>query len=128
MKNFSNLLKIIFLLALIGGTAGLSFTLVSRHLQTQEKQKVEQAKNFLDQKKYPAAIAVYDELLEKDTAQAHLLWISRGYAWAGLGKYNEMLQSCSNAAELEPKEALAWNCRGEALYNLDQDEAALKKL
>ncbi len=124
--NFSKFLNVIFLLALISGTAWLSFTLVSKHLKTQEKQKVEQAKNLLDQKKYPAAIAVYDQLLASGEAQAYLLWLNRGYALSGLAKYGEMLQSCSEATKIEPQAALAWNCRGEALYNLGQYQAALK--
>ena len=114
------------MLALISGTAGLSFTLVSRHLETQEKQKVEQANNLLEQKKYFEAIAVYDQLLESDTPQASWLWLNRGYAWLRLAKYDEMLQSCSNATKIDPQVALAWNCRGEALYHLNKLKAALK--
>lgn len=124
--NFSKLFEIVFLLALIGGSAGLSFTLVSRHLETQGKQKVEQAKNLLDREKYHEAIAAYDQLLEDDPTQSHLLWINRGFAWLGLGNYDEMLQSCSKAAKIKPQEALAWNCRGEALYSLSRPKAALE--
>ena len=113
-------------MALIGGTAWLSFTLVGNHLKTQEKHKTGLARNLLDQKKYHEAIAVYDRLLASGAAQAHLLWLNRGYAWSGLTKYGEMLQSCSEATKIAPQAALAWNCRGEALYNLGQYQAALK--
>ena len=114
------------MLGLIGGTAGLSFTLVRNHLETQEQQKVEQAQNLLDQKKYTEAIAIYDQLLESKPNQAQLLWINRGFAWLGLGKYDEMLQSCSNATAIKPQSALAWNCRGEALHNIGRPKAALE--
>ena len=36
-----------------------------------------------------------------------------------------MLQSCSTATLIKPQAPLAWNCRGEALYYLDQLETAL---
>ncbi len=124
-SNSSRLFKIIISLLFIAGTTGLGFNLIAKYYQVKEIQKIQQANNLLEQKKYAAAIAAYDSLLQTDTDQTDLLWINRGYAWSGLNQYDEMLQSCSTATLIEPQAPLAWNCRGEALYYLGQPETAL---
>ena len=125
-SNFSRLLKIIIFLLFIGGITGLGLDLRTKYFKMQEIQKIKQAKDLLGQKKYTAAIAAYDRLLQTETAQPHLLWINRGYAWSGLNQYDEMLKSCVNASSIKPQAPLAWNCRGEALYYLGQPNTALE--
>lgn len=125
-SNFYRLCKFIILFLFIGGATRLGLDLITKHRQVQEIQKIQQANKLLEQKKYTKAIAAYDRLLQTDTIHPHLLWINRGYAWSGLNRYDEMLQSCSAATLMEPKAPLAWNCRGEALYYLEQPEVALK--
>ena len=121
-KNFSTWVKIIILLVCLGGITGLGFYLRDKYRQIQQTQH---ADNLLAQNKYSAAIVAYDRLLQINTAQAHLLWINRGYAFLGLKQYERMRQSCSQATSIEPEAALAWNCRGEALYYLKRDREAM---
>ena len=127
-SNFSRLFKIIIFLLLIGGITGLGLDLRTKYVKIQEIQKIQQAKNLLGQKKYTAAIAAYDRLLQTETAQPDLLWINRGYAWFGLNQYDKMLQSCIRGSLINSQAPLAWNCRGEALYYLGQPDAALEAL
>lgn len=127
-SNSSRLFKLIISLLFIAGMTKLGFDLMAKYHQVKEIQKIEQANNLLEQKKYAAAIAAYDSLLQTDTNQTDLLWVNRGYAWLGLNQYDEMLQSCSTATLIEPQASLPWNCRGEALYYLDQPKTALKAL
>lgn len=127
-SNFSRLFKTIIFLLFIGGITGLGLDLRTKYVKIQEIQEIQQAKDLLEQKKYTAAIAAYDRLLQTETAQTHLLWINRGYAWSGLNQYNKMLQSCTTASIINPQAPLAWNCRGEALYYLGQPNAALEAL
>ena len=127
-SNFSRLFKIIIFLLFIGGITGLGLDLRTKYVKIQEIEKIQQAKDLLEQKKYTAAIAAYERLLQTETAQTHLLWINRGYAWSGLNQYDKMLHSCTTASIIKPQASLAWNCRGEALYYLGQPDAALEAL
>ena len=121
-NNFSQWVKIIVLLVCLGGMAGLGFYFKDRYRQIQQ---IQQADRLLAQKNYSAALSTYNQLLQTDIAKPHLLWVNRGYAFFGLNKYDDMLQSCSQAIAIA-ETALAWNCRGEALYRLQQDREALE--
>lgn len=79
---------------------------------------------LLQQKSFEQAIAEYNRLLNIDSNYFQA-WTNRGYALAGLQKYEEMRQSCSTATIIEPKAVYAWNCQGEALHNLKREEEAL---
>ena len=127
-SNFSRLFKIIIFLLLIGGITALGLDLRTKYVKMQEIRKIQQAKDLLEQKKYTAAIAAYNRLLQTETTQPDSLLINRGYAWLGLIQYDEMLQSCVDASLINPQAPLAWNCRGEALYYLGQPDAALEAL
>lgn len=120
--NFSRLVKIIALLLCTGGIL-FGFNLVVRYFRLQQLQE---ASRLLAQKEYSAAVTAYDELLQTDVARPHILWINRGYALAGLNRYDDMLQSCMMATKVHPQAAMAWNCRGEALYHLGRDETAVE--
>ena len=122
-NNFSKWVKIVVLLVCLGGITGLGFYLKDRSRQIQQ---IKQADRLLAKKNYSAAIDAYNQILQTDIPQAHLLWINRGYAFFGLNKYDRMLQSCSEAVAIKPETALAWNCRGEALYSLKRDKEALE--
>jgi tetratricopeptide (TPR) repeat protein len=124
-KNFSILIKVIVLLLCIGGINWLGIFFTNQYYQTRQSQ---QAKDWLAQRKYHAAIAAYDQLLKTKSRQQHLFWTNRGYAMLGLNRYNDMLQSCYEATLIKPKSALAWNCRGEALYYLTEYDQALQAL
>ncbi len=123
--NSFRMTKIITLTSLIifGGLAGLGFNLVTKYFQLQ---KFKQANQLLAQNNHSEAVLAYNELLPTHIAKYEQLWINRGYAFSGLQKYNQMLQSCSSATSINPQAALAWNCQGEALYHLEKYEAALK--
>ncbi|MEM7591005.1 MAG: tetratricopeptide repeat protein [Cyanobacteria bacterium P01_A01_bin.83] len=125
-SNLSKLLKVTFILLFVGGIAGLGVDLSKKYVKWQQMQKVNQANDLLAQEKYAAAIAAYDQLLQTNSEQAHLLWINRGYAWLGLNEYDQMQQSCSTATVIKPQASLAWNCHGEALYRLGQNQQALQ--
>ena len=107
----------------LGGITGLSFYLKDRYRQIQQ---IQQANRLMAQKNYSAAIDAYNQVLQTDVPQAHLLWIDRGYAFFGLNRYDQMLQSCSQAVAIKPEAAWGWNCRGEALYNLKRNREALE--
>ena len=105
----------------MGGAIKLGLSLTTKYDRVQQ---IRQANRLLDRQEYSAAISAYDRLLQTDIEKPHLLWINRGYAWSGLKDYQQMLQSCSTATQIEPQAAFAWNCRGEALYHLEQYDAA----
>ena len=52
-------------------------------------------------------------------------WLSRGLAKFRLGQYEEALEDCSQALELDPKNASAYVIRGEAKGRLGQHKEAL---
>ena len=105
----------------MGGAIKLGLSLTTKYDRVQQ---IRQANRLLDRQEYSAAISAYDRLLQTDIEKPHLLWINRGSAWSGLKDYQQMLQSCSTATQIEPLAAFAWNCRGEALYHLEQYDAA----
>ena len=117
----------IVILALVGfgSLSWLGLNLMTQNTQIQQFQK---ANNLLAQKKYTEAIAIYDELLEIEVGQKHLVWINRGYALAGLDRYQQMWKSCNNATTIDSQFALGWNCQAEALYYQQKYPAALKAL
>lgn len=78
----------------------------------------------LSDREYAEAVATYDRLLAKD-ANYYQAWTNRGYALAGLEKYEEMLESCRAATLIEPTATYAWNCQGEALHNLQRPAEAI---
>ena len=79
---------------------------------------------LLSQKQYKKAVAQYNRLLNTDS-NYYQAWTNRGYALAGLGEYEKMLESCSSATIVAPKAVYAWNCQGEALFNLNRYEEAI---
>jgi len=52
-------------------------------------------------------------------------WNEKGIALAELGKYEEALEACNKATEIDPQYAEAWNIKGIALCNLGRHEEAL---
>ncbi|MEM8723466.1 MAG: tetratricopeptide repeat protein [Cyanobacteria bacterium P01_G01_bin.39] len=83
-----------------------------------------QGNELLKQKSFSQAMAQYNRLLNLDSNYFQA-WTNRGYALAGLQKYEEMQQSCSTATIIEPTAVYAWNCRGEALHNLQRYTEAI---
>ena len=79
---------------------------------------------LLKQKSFAAAIDSYNELLKIDSNYFQA-WTNRGYALAGLQKYEAMRESCSAATIIDPTAVYAWNCQGEALHNLKRDTEAI---
>ena len=79
---------------------------------------------LLKQKSYSAAIEEYNKLLNLDSNYFQA-WTNRGYALAGLQKYEAMRESCSTATIIDPTAVYAWNCQGEALHNLQRDTEAI---
>ncbi|MEM9507818.1 MAG: tetratricopeptide repeat protein [Cyanobacteria bacterium P01_E01_bin.35] len=83
-----------------------------------------QGNELLQQKSFTQAMAQYNQLLHVDSNYFQA-WTNRGYALAGLQKYEEMQESCSTATIIEPTAVYAWNCRGEALHNLQRYNQAV---
>lgn len=79
---------------------------------------------LLKQKSFTEAIVQYNLLLNINSNYFQA-WTNRGYALAGLQKYEEMRESCSTATIIEPTAVYAWNCRGEALHNLQRYPQAI---
>ena len=84
----------------------------------------QKANQSLKQKSYDRAIVEYDRLLDRDS-NYHEAWTYRGYAFAGLQRYQEMQESCSTATIIESNAVYAWNCRGEALFHLRRNIEAI---
>ena len=123
--KFSRLLTIVFFLLAIVGLGSIGFNLIATYLQTKQISQIQEANNFLAQKKYSSAVAAYDQLLESNSAESYILWANRGSALLGLKEYQTALRSCSKATSIYQRADLAWNCRGEALFYLGQYDAAL---
>ncbi|MCC0175565.1 tetratricopeptide repeat protein [Waterburya agarophytonicola K14] len=122
-RNFWGSIKVITLLVCASGVAWFGIGLVGKQQQVEQ---FERANDLLVQQKYSSAITAYDRLLATNIVKHHLIWINRGYAFLGLNRYQEMLQSCSTATLIEPEAATGWNCQGEALYYLKQYPDALQ--
>ena len=122
-QNYFKSITVIALTVCASGIAWFGWNLRSEYRQTQQLRK---ANNLLEKKEYNSAIAAYDRLSTADLTTNHFIWINRGYAFLGLNRYQDMLESCSTATSIEPNAALAWNCRGEALYYLEQYQEAFK--
>ena len=114
------LIGLVVLLA-IAGALSVVFNIFLKRL---EGKIFQQGNELFNKGIYSEAIAKYDELLKND-GNYYQAWTNRGYALAGLGKYDRMLESCFSATIVEPEATYAWNCQGEALYNLKQYEEAL---
>jgi tetratricopeptide (TPR) repeat protein len=84
----------------------------------------EQSNDLLHKGKYQQALAIYNKILNIDS-NYYEAWTNRGYAFAGIQQYNQMLESCSAANIIEPRAVYSWNCQGEALHNLKQYDKAI---
>jgi tetratricopeptide (TPR) repeat protein len=116
--NLKNLLLLITLIGL------LSILLNNIAKRIAVKTAFQQGNEFLKQKSYSKAVEEYNQLLKIDSNYFQA-WTNRGYALAGLQEYEAMRESCSTAAIINPAAVYAWNCQGEALHNLRQDQKAI---
>lgn len=119
----SRLIKIITLLVCAGGAVWFGVGFFNEY---REVRRFKEADKLLAKQEYAKAIEAYDRLLTANVDRNHLIWINRGYAFLGLDQYQQMLHSCSTATLIDPDAALAWNCQGEALYYLNQNQNSLK--
>lgn len=111
------------LILLSGSLLWLGFNLIAKYRQINQ---FYQANQLWQTKNYQQAVAAYDRLLQNQASnRPHQLWINRGYALAGLKRYDAMLHSCSAATAIKPNAPLGWNCQGEALYYLEKYEPAI---
>ncbi|MGD9779610.1 tetratricopeptide repeat protein, partial [Methanomethylovorans sp.] len=53
-------------------------------------------------------------------------WDQKGYALNALGRYEEALQACDKAIEIDPNYLYAWSHKGFALYGLGRYDEALQ--
>ena len=120
-NNRLNLKNILLLFTFVGLLSFLFNNVAQRMAVRIAFQK---GNELLKQKLYDRAIDEYDRLLDRDS-NYHEAWTYRGYALAGLEKYQEMGESCSTATIIESNAVYAWNCRGEALYNLGKNQEAI---
>ena len=120
-NNPFKLKNILLLLTLIGL---LSIFISNITKLTTVKFAFQQGNEFLKQKSFNEAIEQYNKLLNIDSNYFQA-WTNRGYALAGIKKYEEMRDSCSTATIIEPSAVYAWNCLGEALHNLQKYEEAV---
>lgn len=121
-NNRFSQLKNVLLLLTFAGLLFLLFNNIAKRLSV--RVAFWRGNQLLKQKLYEQAITQYDRLLDRDS-NYHEAWTNRGYALAGLQRYQEMLESCSTATIIESKALYAWNCRGEALYNLGRNQEAI---
>ena len=112
-------------IAIVLTSVGL-LTIIINNLAQARAVKVafQKGNELLKQKSFTEAIAQYDRLLKIDSNYFQA-WTNRGYALAGLKKYEEMRESCAAATVIEPTAVYAWNCQGEALHNLERSSEAV---
>ena len=114
--NWLNIKNLLLLLALLG-LFGISLNNISKRITV--RKSFQQGNELLKQKSFTEAVNEYNKLLNIDSNYFQA-WTNRGYALAGLQKYEQMRQSCSTATIINPEAVYAWNCQGEALHNLKQ--------
>jgi tetratricopeptide (TPR) repeat protein len=119
--SWLNLKNLLLFLTLIGLLSIFSNNIFKR---ITVKTTFEQGNELLKQKFYNEAVEKYNKLLNIDSNYFQA-WTNRGYALAGLQKYEEMRESCSTASIINPAAVYAWNCQGEALHNLQRDKEAI---
>ncbi|MGF1590674.1 MAG: tetratricopeptide repeat protein [Pleurocapsa sp.] len=119
--SFFRLKNLVILLTLIG-LLTIFFNNLARRMSV--RLAFQKGNELLKQKSFSEAVDEYNRLLKLDSNYFQA-WTNRGYALAGLQKYEQMRQSCLTATIIEPTAVYAWNCQGEALYNLKLNEQAL---
>lgn len=117
-SSFKNILLLLTLLGLLS----VFLNNVSKRITV--KKAFQQGNKLLSQKSYNEAVEKYNQLLKIDSNYFQA-WTNRGYALAGLQEYDDMRESCSTATIIQPTAVYAWNCQGEALHNLQQDQKAI---
>jgi len=120
--SWLNLKNILLLLTLIG-LSGISVDNIFKRVTV--RKSFRQGNEFLKQKSFEEAVDEYNRLLEIDSNYFQA-WTNRGYALAGLQKYEAMRQSCLTATIIHPEAVYGWNCQGEALHNLKKYSEAVK--
>ncbi len=113
--------NILILLALVG-LLTIFFNNIAKRMTV--RLAFQTGNEFLKQKSFNKAIEQYNKLLNIDSNYFQA-WTNRGYALAGIQKYEEMRESCSAATIIDPTAVYAWNCQGEALHNLQRYEEAV---
>jgi tetratricopeptide (TPR) repeat protein len=116
--RFKNILLVLALIGLLS----VFFNNIAKRIAV--RTTFDQGNQLLKQKSFAQALAKYDRLLNIDS-NYYQAWTNRGYALAGLQKYEEMRQSCSTATIIEPTAVYGWNCQGEALHNLNRETEAI---
>ncbi len=119
--SWFRLKNLVILLTLIG-LLTIFFNNLARRMSV--RLAFQKGNELLKQKSFSEAVDEYNRLLKLDSNYFQA-WTNRGYALAGLQKYEQMRQSCLTATIIEPTAVYAWNCQGEALYNLKLNEKAL---
>ena len=120
-KSLLKIRNVLILLTLIGLLTILVNAIAKRRAV---KLAFQNGNELLKQKSFTEAIAQYNRLLKIDSNYFQA-WTNRGYALAGLEKYEAMRESCSTATIIEPTAVYAWNCQGEALHNLQRYSEAI---
>ncbi len=122
VKNSWFKFKNIFLLLTLLGLLTIFFNNISNRFKV--RFAFQTGNELLQQKSFAEAIVEYNRLLNINSNYFQA-WTNRGYALAGLKKYEEMGESCSTATIIDPTAVYAWNCRGEALHNLQRYPEAI---
>ena len=78
---------------------------------------------LLNQGKYVDALECLDKVTQKTNEK--VLWNDKGVALAGLGKYQEAIQSYENALKIDPNFDVTLNNKGLSLYNLRKYQEAI---
>ena len=81
------------------------------------------ARLLINQRKYEEALECLDKATQKTNEK--VLWNDRGVALAGLGRYQEAIQSYENALKIDPNYDVTLNNKGLSLYNLGKYQEAI---
>jgi tetratricopeptide (TPR) repeat protein len=97
---------------------------ISNFTATPAIQWLSQGKDLENAKKYPEAIALYDQALAYHP-QDHRLWHERGLALAKLQRFEDALHSYDRAYQLQPNRPDLLHERGDTLLELQRYEEAI---
>jgi tetratricopeptide (TPR) repeat protein len=81
------------------------------------------ARLLLNQKKYEEALECLDKATQKTNEK--VLWNDKGFTLAGLGRYQEAIQSYENVLKIDPNYDVTLNNKGLSLYRLGKYQEAI---
>ena len=77
-------------------------------------------------KKYEEGILCCKKLIDSSDGKSSGAYVNMSWGLGELGRYEESLENCEKALEIDPNYSMAWNNKGYSLYKLGKAEEGLK--